>query len=98
LVNISLVSKYIGYKIGKQLLDILPTMAVAAISALAAYGVGLLLHLSLYAVGVLKALVCVSIYMAWSFIFKPESFVYTKSILVPMVHKFKHKAKINPDK
>lgn len=98
LVNISLVSKYIGYKTGKQLLDILPTMAVAAISALTAYGVGLLLHLSLYADGVLKALVCASIYMAWSLIIKPESFVYTKSILVPMVHKFKHKAKNNPDK
>ena len=94
-VNISLVSKYIGYETGKQLLDILPTMAVAAFSALAAYGGGLLFHLPLYADGVLKALVCVSIYMAWSLIFKPESFEYTKSIIVPMVHKLKRKEKNN---
>jgi len=93
LVNISLVSKHIGYKTGKQLLDILPTMAVAVISALAAYGVGLLLHLPLYADGVMKALICVSVYMAWSFVFKPESFEYTKSIIIPMVYKLKRKVK-----
>ena len=93
LVNISLVSKYIGYKTKKQILDMLPTMAVAAISALAAYGSGLLFHLPLYADGVMKALICISIYMAWSFVFKPESFEYTKSIIIPMVRKLKRKAK-----
>ena len=93
LVNISLVSKYIGYKTKKQILDMLPTMAVAAISALAAYGGGLLFHLPLYADGVMKALICISIYMAWSFVFKPESFEYTKSIIIPMVRKLKRKAK-----
>ena len=93
LVNISLVSKYIGYKTKKQILDMLPTMAVAAISALAAYGGGLLFHLPLYADGVMKALICISIYMAWSFVFKPESFEYTKSIIIPMVGKLKRKAK-----
>lgn len=93
LVNISLVSKYIGYKTKKQILDMLPTMAVAAISALAAYGGGLLFNLPLYADGVMKALICISIYMAWSFVFKPESFEYTKSIIIPMVGKLKRKAK-----
>lgn len=93
LVNISLVSKYIGYKTKKQILDMLPTMAVAAISALAAYGSGLLFHLPLYADGVTKALICISVYMAWSFVFKPESFEYTKSIIIPMVRKLKRKAK-----
>lgn len=93
LVNISLVSKYIGYKTKKQILDMLPTMAVAAVSALAAYGSGLLFHLPLYADGVMKALICISIYMAWSFVFKPESFEYTKSIIIPMVGKLKRKAK-----
>jgi O-antigen/teichoic acid export membrane protein len=93
LVNISLVSKYIGYKTKKQILDMLPTMAVAAVSALAAYGSGLLFHLPLYADGVMKALICIFVYMAWSFLFKPESFEYTKSIIIPMVHKLKRKAK-----
>lgn len=93
LVNISLVSKYIGYKTGKQLSDILPIMLVAGISAAAAYGVGFLLHLPMYVDGIVEAVVCLSLYLAWSFIFKPESFEYTKSIIIPIFSKLKRKTK-----
>lgn len=81
LVNISLVSKFIGYKTSKQLLDIMPVMVVSVISALAAYGIGLLLKLPMYPDGIVKAVVCALIYLGWSLIFKPEAYEYFISII-----------------
>ncbi len=90
-INISLVSKFIGYKTGRQLLDILPVMVASVISAFAAYGVGQLLKLPLYPDGILKAAVYVVVYLGWSFIFKPESFNYFKTVIDPVMLKIKHK-------
>ncbi len=90
-INISLVSKYIGYKWSEQLLNIMPVAIASVVSAAAAFGVSHLLNLSLYPDGILKAGVCFLIYLAWSFIFKPEAYKYFKSIIMPMVAKLKHK-------
>lgn len=92
LVNISLVSKYIGYRTSRQLLDIMPVMVVSIISALAAYGVGLLLKLPMYPDGIVKAAVCILIYLGWSLIFKPEAYEYFLSNIKPLSSKFKHRA------
>lgn len=97
-INISLVSKFVGYKMFKQILDILPVMVAAIVATLLAYGVGWLLKLPLYADGLVKALVCFGVYMAWSFIFKPEAFEYTKSILKPMFSKLRNKVHKNKKK
>jgi len=82
-VNIGLVSKHIGYRWTRQLLDLLPMAVVAFLSASVSYGVGYLLNLSLYLDGIIKFIVCIGLYMAWSLIFKPESYTYTLSIIPP---------------
>lgn len=92
IVNISLVSKYIGYKWSEQLLNILPVAIASVVSASAAFGLGHLFNLSLYPDGVLKASVCVLIYLIWSFIFKPEAYTYFLTIIEPVIKKSKHKA------
>lgn len=81
IVNMSLVSKYIGYKLSNQLIDIMPITIVSILSALAAYGVGMITQLSMYFDGIVKFLVFVIIYVGWSLIFKPESYNYTISII-----------------
>lgn len=80
-VNISLVSKYIGYKSGDQILSIAPVAIVSVISAVASYCVGSLLDLSMYPDGIVKFVVFVLLYAAWSLIFKPEGFTYFLSII-----------------
>ena len=75
-VNISLVSKHIGYRFWRQIGDLLPVAIVSVIAALLSYGVGHLLHLSMYPDGLVKASVYAVVYLGWSFIFKPEAFTY----------------------
>ena len=80
-VNIGLVSKYIGYKWNKQILDFLPVGIVALIAAVVSYGTGLLLHQPMYIDALIKLLVYIAIYLGWSFIFKPEAYKYFISII-----------------
>lgn len=81
LVNILLVSKYIGYKWTRQMLDLLPVMIASVIAAAISYGVGYMLNLSLYPDGIVKAVIYLMVYLGWSFIFKPEAFTYTLTII-----------------
>lgn len=90
-VNISLVSKYIGYKWTDQLLNIAPVAIASIASALAAYCVGLLLNLSMYLDGIVKILVYAVVYLGWSLLFKPEAYEYFKGIVSPMTRKLKMK-------
>ena len=90
-VNICQVSKFIGYKWSTQLFNLLPVTVASILSAVVAYGVGALLHLSVYPDGIVKLAVCLIVYMAWSFIFKPEAYTYFLTITKPVLNKFKRK-------
>lgn len=90
-VNISLVSKYIGYKWTEQLRNITPVAVASIASALVAYCVGMLLNLPMYMDGIVKILVYAVIYLGWSFLFKPEAYEYFRGIIAPMTMKLKKK-------
>ncbi len=79
-VNISLVSKHVGYKNSQQLKDLSPIFLVSLLAALAGYFGTSLLGLGLYADGIVKAVIFVAIYAGWSLIFKPEQYKYTLSV------------------
>lgn len=81
LVNIGLVSKHIGYNWTKQLLDLVPVTLATITFAIVAILVSFLLKWGLYADGFVKIVVFLGLYLAWSFIFKPESFKYTLTII-----------------
>lgn len=80
-MNIWLVSKHIGYKWTKQLVDLLPVGIASLIAALVSYGVGYLFNLSLYPDGIVKFFVYLIVYLGWSFIFKPEAYTYFLTII-----------------
>lgn len=80
-VNISLVSKHVGYKFWRQILDLLPVAVASLIAAVISYGVGYLLHLNMYPDGIVKLFVYVLIYLGWSFVFKPEAYNYFLTII-----------------
>lgn len=87
LINVVLVSKYIGYKWGEQLMNLLPITIVSLLAALASYSVGYLLGLDMYLDGIIKLLVFIFIYLGWSLVFKPESYTYFMSS-IPSKFKF----------
>ena len=86
-VNISLVSKYIGYKWWKQLLDLTPILMASIATAIICYLIGLFANLSLYMDGLVKVSCYVIIFLFFSFLFKLESFGYFKEAFQPVVKK-----------
>ena len=80
-VNISLVSKHVGYKWGRQLMDLMPVAIASMVAAVISFFIGRAMHLGLYPDGILKFVVYSAIYLGWSFIFKPEAFRYFLTII-----------------
>ena len=79
-VNVVLVSKHIGYGWGHQVFDLLPIIFASSLAALVSYGVSFF-HFNIYVDGVLKLLVYMIVYMGWSLLFKPESYIYFLTII-----------------
>lgn len=92
-VNIWLVSKHIGYRWQRQLLDILPVLVASTVTAAVAYVAGRLLSLPLYADGVLKLVLFVVLYIGWSVAFKPEAYRLFCETANPFTKKLKRKIK-----
>ena len=90
-INIWLVSKHIGYKWTQQLMDLLPISVAVVVAGIISYLCGTILHLNLYADGAVKLIIFVVLYICWSHFFKPESYLYTKSIVTPILAKYKKK-------
>lgn len=87
IVNISLVSKYVGYKNTQQLKDVLSILFVAGGSAIISYLIVSPLGLNMYLDAIVKTIILVAIYMGWSLIFKPEAFTYTLSVVKTQLNK-----------
>ena len=80
-VNMGLVNKYIGYDWKHQINDFLPQAIISSISAVVSYGIAHFFNLAIYFDSVLKLVVFLIIYLGWSFLFKPQSFIYFLSIM-----------------
>ena len=90
MVNISMVSKYVGYKNYQQLKDLSPIFVMSIIALASSYYLTSLFGLNLYADGILKALLFTAVYFGWSLASKPEAFTYTLSIfniVLPKINK-----------
>ena len=87
-VNISLVSKHIGYHWKEQIMNLLPMGIICVVILIVCYfGIGVLHLENVYIDGLLKGLLFILLYMGWSLLFKPESYLYTLSI-IPTKFKF----------
>ena len=84
-VNISLVSKHIGYKWYTQIKDLMPIVLVSALSFIVSYAGVTYFNLPLYADGFMKLIVFVAVYLFLSYAFKLEAFRYTSDIIVEKV-------------
>ena len=89
-VNISLVSKYIGYKWWKQILHILPILVASGTVALICYILGRFLSLNLYVEGLVELCLFIILYLIWTFIFKPKAYSYLLMIIPQKYKLYKH--------
>lgn len=93
-INMGLVSKYIGYKWNKQLLDLIPMAVMSVVAAVISYFAISPWHLNMYVDGILKVVVYAIIYMGWSLLFKPESFTYSLTIVPEKFRFWERKKKL----
>lgn len=91
IINASLVSRHIGYKLWRQLTDLLPVLLLTLVSGITSFTVGRLLSLSLYVDGIVKFVVFVAVYIAGSFLFRLDAFEYFKGLLPLIFSKFRRK-------
>lgn len=90
-VNAWLVSKHVGYKLDRQLLDILPMMLLSGGCAVVCYLMGRFLGLSMYPTAAIQLILYVALYLGCSILFKLDSYQYCKGLLPMFFGKFKRK-------
>ena len=86
-VNMGLVSKHVGYKWSRQLLDLSSVFFASILIAAISYFCGQLCPGNVYMNGLLVFAVYTSLYLGWSFICKPIAFEYFKTIIIPLISK-----------
>ena len=89
-VNISLVSKHIGYHWLQQIKDLMPVGIASSLIAIVAYGIGYVFHLNMYLDGLIKFLVYVLLYVGWSLFFKPEAYRYFLTLFPSRLRFWEH--------
>lgn len=92
-VNITMVSKHVGYKNYQQLKDLSPIFVVSALSVISGYFGSSLLGWGMYLDGIVRVLIFFAVYLGWSLLFKPEAYKYTLSILDVLRSKRKKKSR-----
>ena len=86
-VNISLVSKYIGYKWWVQIWNIMPMLIISCVIAVVCYTLSSVLKMPLYIDGLMQFCLFILLYFLCSILFKLEAYSYTLSVVKPIVLK-----------
>lgn len=90
-VNMGLVSKYVGYKWTRQLLDLSPVSFASIVIAVVSYFCGQFCNYTIYYNGAIVLCVYLILYLGWSFVFKPAAFEYFKTIIILVVSRLREK-------
>lgn len=92
-VNMGLVSKHIGYKWWRQILDLTPVLIASVVIAALSFLCIHFIELNLYIEGIVIVVVYVILYLVWSLVFKPEAFAFTLSVAKMFLSKMPKKNK-----
>lgn len=80
-INAYLVAKHVGYPFYKQVLDILPFMAIAIVIGVPAYYLGSMLPFHMYVVALFQVVICTILYLLVSWLLHFESLSYLLDVL-----------------
>jgi len=83
-INSWLVDKHVGYKLGNQIKDLLPTLLITFVSIIPAYLINKVVNVNMYVDALAMFLVFITIYFVASIFFKIEAYTYCKSF-IPMI-------------
>lgn len=87
LINMLLVSKYIGYKFLSQIRDLTTIILMSAVSFVISYYICFNLNISFYAQSFFALVFFLTIYLSWSVLFKPEPYVYIRDVVLSKIRK-----------
>ena len=87
LVNMGLVSRYIGYKWWRQLQHLAAILLISLLAFGISTGISYTFTLSIFADGVVRAGIFLAIYLGWSFIYKPEAATYISEIISSLIRR-----------
>ncbi len=87
LVNASLVSKHVGYDLKKQFSDLAPILLLSIIAFIVAFLIGKELSINSYIIALIQVVIFSILYFGGSFLFKLDSFLYCKSLVVSFIKK-----------
>jgi len=88
-VNAYLVSKNIGYNIGKQMLDMLPILLISVAAFLTCICANLLLQTNIYTQAVIDVCIYGAVYFGLSFLFHVEALSSVRQVAASIVRKKK---------
>lgn len=88
-INAYLVHRYVGYDFLKQVLDILPSMLLAAIIGALAYYFGTLSSMNMYITALLQAVFCAVCYLGVSWFLHFDAFRYLVEVVLKRFRKTK---------
>lgn len=91
IINASLVSNYIGYKLWRQLLDITPVLLISILAFVISFYISNLIGASIYVDACIKFIVYAVSYIVCSVCFKMESYLIFKDLAKPYWIKIKSK-------
>lgn len=89
LINAFLVQKYLGYTLGRQLMDLMPIFLITILAFASGYILVCFKMESLYLVGILQAVVFSMVYLGVSKFFKINALDDAKEIISILITKFK---------
>lgn len=90
-VNASLVTYFIGYKIWRQVLDLMPVAILSVVSFIISYLIGSILDTSMYITAVIEVASFISIYFTLSVVFRVEAYKLFIDTTAPLISKIMHK-------
>lgn len=87
LINMMLVSKYIGYKTFTQIKDIISIILLSVFAFSGSYIISRLANFGMYGDGLLKLIVFTVIYFGCSVVFKLDAYSFIKDIILTKINK-----------
>lgn len=88
IVNASLVSKYVGYTLWRQLKDLSPIMGISILSFVVSYLAGRILAVNMYVIAIVEIILFSLCYFCGSLFFKIGALPYVVDILKPYIKRF----------
>ncbi len=90
-INASLVHRYVGYKVQRQMLDLLPIALIAVAAFVLAFWVGKLWVINKFAMGGIQLALFLVVYLGLSYLLKLQAFRNFQEIFQDVLKSFKNK-------